>query len=256
MPDYRLLKVQKEGRVGWIGLQRPPVNSIDGALLTELRTAFREWKDDDNIGAVVVTGAIRNAFCTGGDLSELFAQRMADFGYETKLSFFHEFQEIYCEIEQFPKPTVAAINGLAIGAGIELALVCDLRISSDVAYFSLPELTHGIIPNLGATQRLHLFIGATRAKEMMFSGKRIRAVTALEWGLVNEVVPAKALQTRALELASELAKLPAAAVAALKRCISSAYGSGVTREGLRKETEIFTALLHSKLNNGGARTKE
>lgn len=256
MPDYKLLRVHTEGRVGFIALNRPPVNSIDGALLTELRTAFRGWKEDDNVGAIVVTGGIRNAFCTGGDLLELFAQRMADFGFDTKLSFFHEFQEIYYEIERYPKPTVAAINGLAIGAGVELALVCDLRISSDLAYYSLPELAHGIIPNLGATQRLHLCIGATHAKEMMLSGKRIRAKTALEWGLVNEVVPAKSLKARVTELAGELSKLPAPAVAALKTCMSSAYASGLTREGLRKETETFTTLLHDKLNDGGVRQPE
>lgn len=249
--DFKLLQVQAGDHVGYISLHRPPVNSIDGALLSELRIAFRRWKDDDDVGAIVVTGGIRNAFCTGGDLGELFAQRMADFAFETKLSFFDEFQEIYYEIEQYPKPTVAAINGLAIGAGLELALVCDMRVSSDLAYFSMPELSHGIIPNLGATQRLHSFIGLTRAKEMMLSGKRIRAKTALEWGLVNEVVPPKSLNKRVAELGGELAKLPPAAVAALKSCVGFACGNGVTRDGLRRETEIFTALLQEKLKSQG-----
>ena len=105
------------------------------------------------------------------------------------MTLFEKFQRIYSRIEAYPKPLIAAINGVAIGGGLELALVCDLRVASEVAYFSMPELKHGIIPGLGATQRLSRFIGVGRAKEMLFLGKMIRAETALAWGLVDRLVP-------------------------------------------------------------------
>ena len=143
------------------GIDSPPINAINGDVLREILTSLEGWKGDTNIRAVVLCGGIRNAFCTGGDVGQLFGDDMATLGTRDKKKLFWTFQEIYSSIEAYPKPTIAAINGIAIGGGLELALVCDLRVASEVSYFSMPELKHGIIPGLGATQRLPRFIAQT-----------------------------------------------------------------------------------------------
>lgn len=202
-------------------------------------------------GVVVITGGIRNAFCTGGDIHELFGEAMASLGREERLRLFQGFQETYAQIEEYPKPTVAAINGVTIGGGLELALVCDFRIASELSYFSLPELRHGIIPGLGATQRLPRFIGMGRAKEMLLLGKMVRAETALAWGLVDRLVPHSGVVESAVALAQELAGKPAPAVKALKRCFL--YGGGT--QGLRLETEAFAQLVEEGLSVRSSREK-
>src|SRR5262245_13906229 len=150
---FQHLAVVHEEGVGTVSLIRPPINAINGQVLDEIVTALEVWREDPAVGAVVLTGGIRNAFCTGGDLQELFGDEMAGLEREERMTLFDRFQRIYSRIEAYPKPLVAAINGLAIGGGLELALVCDLRVASEVAYFSMPELKHGIIPGPGATPR-------------------------------------------------------------------------------------------------------
>ena len=159
------------------------------------------------------------------------------------MALFEKFQRIYTRIESYPKPLIAAINGVAIGGGLELALVCDLRVASEVAYFSMPELKHGIIPGLGATQRLSRFIGVGRAKEMLFLGRMIRAETALAWGLVDRLVPRDRVLPTACDMARDLSTKPAAAVRALKTCFLTEDGG----DGLRRETEAFAALVSEQI---------
>src|SRR5215469_8072476 len=222
-----------EDGVGTITLRRPPTNAINGKVLDEIMTALESWQSDPDVAAVILTGGIRNAFCTGGDLQQLFGEDMAGLGDQGRMALFERFQRIYARIEAYPKPTIAAINGVTIGGGLELALVCDLRVASEVAYFSMPELKHGIIPGLGATQRLSRFIGVGRAKEMLFLGRMVRAETALAWGLVDRMVARD----------RELAAKPASAVRALKECFLQDGGAG----GLRLETEAFARLVGEQL---------
>jgi enoyl-CoA hydratase len=238
---FHHLSVACQGGVGTLTLIRPPINAINGQVLDEIVTALEAWQEDPAVAAVVITGGIRNAFCTGGDLQQLFGEEMASLGREERMALFDRFQRIYSRIEAYPKPLVAAINGVAIGGGLELALVCDLRVSSDVAYFSMPELKHGIIPGLGATQRLSRFIGVGRAKEMLFLGRMIRAETALAWGLVDRVLPRDRVLPTARELASDLAAKPASAVRALKEYFLR------DADGLRHETEVFARLVAEQL---------
>jgi enoyl-CoA hydratase len=240
---FHHLSVAHQGGVGTLTLIRPPINAINGQVLDEIVTALEAWQEDPAVAAVVVTGGIRNAFCTGGDLQQLFGEEMASLGREGRMALFDRFQRIYSRIEAYPKPLVAAINGVAIGGGLELALVCDLRVSSDVAYFSMPELKHGIIPGLGATQRLSRFIGVGRAKEMLFLGRMIRAETALAWGLVDRVLPRDRVLPTARDLASDLAGKPPSAVRALKECFLRDAGA----DGLRHETEAFARLVAEQL---------
>jgi enoyl-CoA hydratase len=245
------LSVAHEGGVGTITLVRPPINAINGQVLDEVVAALQAWEAAPAVTAVVLTGGIRNAFCTGGDLQQLFGEEMAGLGREERMRLFDRFQRIYSRIEAYPKPVVAAINGLAIGGGLELALVCDLRVASDVAYFSMPELKHGIIPGLGATQRLSRFIGVGRAKEMLFLGRMIRAETALAWGLVDRLVPRDRVLATAQALARDLGAKPQSAVQALKEC----FVQDDAADRLRLETEAFTRLVDEQLaqrsGNGG-----
>ena len=249
---FRYLTVAHDGGVATLTLMRPPINAINGHVLDEIVTALEAWAADPTVTAVVLTGGIRNAFCTGGDLEQLFGEEMAGLGREERVRLFDRFQQIYARIEAYPKPTVAAINGVTIGGGLELALVCDLRVASDVAYFSMPELKHGIIPGLGATQRLSRFVGVGRAKEMLLLGRMIRAETALAWGLVDRLAPRDRVLESARQLASDLAAKPAAAVRALKECFVHDGGDG----RLRLETEAFARLVDEQLvrrgGSGGA----
>ena len=241
---FSSLTVAHEDGVGTITLRRPPTNAINGQVLDEIMTALESWQSDPDVAAVILTGGIRNAFCTGGDLQQLFGQDMAGLGDQGRMALFERFQRIYSRIEAYPKPTIAAINGVTIGGGLELALVCDLRVASEVAYFSMPELKHGIIPGLGATQRLSRFIGVGRAKEMLFLGRMVRAETALEWGLIDRMVARDRVLPVARELARELAAKPASAVRALKECFLQ---DGDTGGGLRLETEAFARLVGEQL---------
>jgi enoyl-CoA hydratase/carnithine racemase len=241
---FHHLSVAHDGGVGTLTLIRPPINAINGQVLDEIMTALEAWEGDPAVAAVVVTGGIRNAFCTGGDLQQLFGEEMAGLGRHERMELFDRFQRIYSRIEAYPKPLVAAINGIAIGGGLELALVCDLRVASDVAYFSMPELKHGIIPGLGATQRLSRFIGVGRAKEMLFLGRMVRAETALAWGLVDRLAPRGRVLETARQLAEDLAGKPPAAVRALKACFVQ-DGRGDDR--LRLETEAFARLVDEQL---------
>jgi enoyl-CoA hydratase/carnithine racemase len=241
--QFRFVTIAHEGGVGTITLRRPPINAINGQVLDEIMTALETWETDPAVGAVVVTGGIRNAFCTGGDLQQLFGEEMAGLGGDERKALFDRFQRIYSRIEAYPKPTVAGINGVAIGGGLELALVCDLRVTSDVVYFSMPELKHGIIPGLGATQRLSRFVGVGRAKEMLLLGRMIRAETALSWGLVDRLVPRDRVLATAREIARALAEKPGSAVRALKQCFLHEGGA----EGLRVETEAFAQLVGEQI---------
>lgn len=241
--EFRYLTLTHDEGVGTITFRRPPINAINGQVLDEIMTALEAWERDPMVTAVVLTGGIRNAFCTGGDLQQLFGAEMASLSREERATLFDRFQRIYSRIEGFPKPTVAAINGVTIGGGLELALVCDLRVASEVAYFSMPELKHGIIPGLGATQRLARFVGLGRAKEMLFLGRMIRAETALAWGLVDRLVPRDRVLETAGELARDLAAKPQSAVRALKQCFLQAESG----DGLRIETEAFARLVGEQL---------
>src|SRR5262247_3125257 len=232
---FHHLSVAREGGVGNVTLIRPPINAINGQVLDEIMSALEAWEADPTISAVVLTGGIRNAFCTGGDLQQLFGEEMAGLGQEERMTLFERFQRIYSRIEAYPKPLIAAINGVAIGGGLELALVCDLRVASDVAYFSMPELKHGIIPGAGATQRLSRFVGVGRAKDILFLGRMIRAETALAWGLVDRLVSRDRVLATAREMARDLGAKPAAAVRALKECFLQDGGA----DALRFETEAF-----------------
>ncbi|HXT28830.1 MAG TPA: enoyl-CoA hydratase-related protein [Vicinamibacterales bacterium] len=179
-------------------IDRPEVrNALDLDTVAAVREALGRLETDASVGVVIITGAGESAFVSGADINDI-RERGRDEGLAAINS------SLFAEIERFPRPTIAAVNGYALGGGCELALACDIRIASDTAKFGQPELGLGIIPGAGATQRLPRLVGMGRAKHMILTGEVIDAKQALEIGLVSAIAPAGQLQLRARELAKKI----------------------------------------------------
>ncbi|MSO49301.1 MAG: hypothetical protein EXQ49_05270 [Acidobacteria bacterium] len=190
--------VTRHGRVAVLRVNRPEVrNALDLATVREMSVAIDALSADDSVGAIVITGAGDTVFVSGADINAIKA-RTRDDGLAAINS------SLFAAIDKCPKVTIAAVNGLALGGGCELALSCDLRIAAAHAKFGQPEVGLGIIPGAGATQRLPRIVGLGRAKHLILTGDAIDAQRALDWGLVSAVVPAAELMTHALALAEKV----------------------------------------------------
>lgn len=232
--------------IGILTLRRPPTNAFSSGLFREMFQQFLELEKDDRIHTIIITGGLRNCFSSGADLDELFGEGTATDLSRGNYQGFLGVQEGYKHIEKCPKPVIAAINGVCIGAGLELVLSCDLRVASEFSYFSLPEAVKQIIPGIGGTQRLTRLIGSGRAKEMLMLGRMIRAETALQWGLVNWIVPPDKVLPTALEKAQELAGVPSRTLVAIKELVHVAQQETLEK-GLGREVELFIDLMKQKL---------
>lgn len=219
-----------------IRLNRPEkLNALSREMLEALNAEVGKLEPDQQLRSLILTGEGERAFCTGTDISEL--NRGGD-GSEIS----HRGQELCNRIENFPVPVIAAINGIAAGGGLELALACHLRIASTEATFSLPETQLGLMPGYGGTQRLTRELGVGRGLEMMLTGRTMTSDEALEFGLVNRVVPQAAELSAAISLAEEISCLsPLSIRACLKAVIQ---GLDLPLEGgLKLETELFASLF-------------
>jgi enoyl-CoA hydratase/3-hydroxyacyl-CoA dehydrogenase len=195
-----LVDVDQENKIGKITLNRPSkANAFHADMMTELNKALGELEKNADVRTVVITGAGAN-FCAGADVSAFAGGKV-----EEAFNFSEAPHDIFTRIETFPKPVIAAINGAAIGGGIELALACDIRIVSQNAILRLTELSLGLVPGAGATQRLGRLIGWARAKEIILLGDPVATDKALDWGLVNQVVELKDLAKAVNETAAKLA---------------------------------------------------
>jgi enoyl-CoA hydratase/carnithine racemase len=225
MPDRVLYQV--EDRVATVTMSRPEkLNAMDRRAFEELRRAADRAAEDPEVGAVVVTGAGR-AFSSGLDLAEFDGMAETDHG-ERLIA---ELQRAVGAFELLPKPVVAAVNGLAVGGGLQLAIACDLRLAAASAEFASWEMRWAIVPDLGGTERLPRLIGLGRAKELVFTGRQVGAAEAERIGLVNRVVPDAELALAAAELAAGLASGPTLALGMAKRLLNEAFDRGVS-EGL------------------------
>jgi enoyl-CoA hydratase/carnithine racemase len=197
--------VEVADRVAVVTIDRPEVrNALSAQVLVELGQALTALRDDDAAGVVVFTGAGDKAFVAGADIGEV-----RDYTPRTALD--ADIQRLFDRIEDFPKPTIAAVNGVALGGGCELAMACDVRIAAETARFGLPETTLAVLPGAGGTQRLARLVGTGRAVELILTGRVASAAEALEIGLVTTVVPAAQLMGAAREVAGQiLAKGPLA----------------------------------------------
>ncbi len=196
--NYEKLVVEKDERVVVAAINHPPANAMAQGVLRDLNQLLDDCLEDESVRVIIITGTGEKLFCAGADISE-FASIQA--GNMPK----YNGNDIYFKIENYPKVIIAALQGSAYGGGLELACVCHLRIMADNAKVGLPEVKLGIIPGWGGTQRLPRYIGKTRALEMILTGDPITAQEALNYGLVNRVVPAGSVMEEAKALGKKLA---------------------------------------------------
>ncbi|MCQ9163749.1 enoyl-CoA hydratase/isomerase family protein [Arthrobacter sp. STN4] len=234
---YETILADVTNRLGTITLNRPGVrNALSRTVLREIRHALADFADNEDVGAVIFTGAGDKAFIAGADITQL-----VDYTFLDGLA--AEMQRLYDYIEDYGKPTIAAINGFALGGGIELAMSCDIRIASDTARFGLPETKLGILPGAGGTQRLTRLVGKGRAVELILTGRIFEAGEALSIGLVTDVVPQAELMDAARATAGKvLAKGPLAV--RLGKLVIKNGAEADQRTGLLLE-RLAQALLYS-----------
>ena len=224
--------------IALITVSRPEsLNALNGRVLGELECALYEVELDKQARVVIITGAGEKAFVAGADIKEMVAMTSLE-GHRFAL----QGQRVMLFIEKMSKPVIAAVNGYALGGGLELALACDLIYASENAKLGFPEVTLGIIPGFGGTQNLARLIGPNRAKELVLSGRTITAQKALAWGIVNEVFPQAELKEKALGLAREIAKNGSLSVGYAKNAMVN--GLNMSKEdGFRYESSLFGVLF-------------
>jgi enoyl-CoA hydratase/carnithine racemase len=235
---FETLGVTRHGRVAVVTLNRPAaMNAINMQMRAELRQALGELRQDSAIGAAVLTAGGEKAFCAGMDLRE-FAQLNADMPVAEMKRFRWEQGE---GIASFDKPILAAVNGLAIGGGVELALQCDIVFAADSASFAFAEIKRGLMPGNGGTQRLSRRIGVPRALDMILTGRTVGAQEALAIGLVEYVVPAAELLQQALALAEQMAANAPVAVRTAKAAVRRGAEMAL-EDGIRLEQDLASFL--------------
>lgn len=209
MSSFKTIKYEKNENVAIVYLNKPErMNALDLETINELKGLFTSMENDPEVYGVIITGEGR-AFCAGADLSRV--DNSGGNKYFTTRKFVEEAQSLMNQIEEFSHPVIAAINGFALGGGCELALACDLRIASSKALFGLPETTLGVIPCFGGTQRLPRLIGVAKAKEIIFTGRKLKSDEALTLGLINTIAePDELLSTAKAKMAEIIANAPLA----------------------------------------------
>ena len=232
--SYTNLLITDADNVRAITINRPDqLNALNRDTITELDRALTEADADKAIRVVVITGSGPKAFVAGADIKE-FAHFSVP---EGKALAADGQKKLFDHVEQMSKPIIAAVNGFALGGGLELAMSCHLRVASDNARMGLPEVSLGVIPGYGGTQRLARLVGRGKAMEMIFTASMIKADEALQWGLVNHVVPQDQLLAKCNELAAAIIKNSPTALAAAIRAVNAGYEPGAN--GLQREIEEF-----------------
>lgn len=209
-----------EGGVATVTLNNAPLNIVTLAMTDMLGETLDRLAADPQVRVLILTGAGDRAFCAGSDLSEFPSMMSPGEVLERKL---RKENETYSKVDDFPKPTIAAISGLAYGGGLELAVCCDLLVVEEGARLCLPEIKIGVFPGSGGSVRVTRRVGEGRAKDMMYFGEPIDAATALGWGLVNRVVPHGQSLATAREMAGRLAKGPGKALEYCKRAVDMSF---------------------------------
>lgn len=238
MPKVRY---ETEGKLGIITVDSPPVNALDKELLSELTEVVNGI--EDNVGAVIVTGAGEKAFVAGADIKE-FPQLKEEAGEQLC----RRGQMIFQKIAQLKQPVIAAIDGYALGGGLELALACDFRVATAKSSLGLPETSLGVIPGYGGTQRLARLIGPGRAKQMILSAEPLDAESAYRVGLVEELAD-DAMET-AKKWAQIILQRGPLAVQAAKKAVNDGM-EGTIEEGLALEAQQFGSICDSEDKNEG-----
>jgi enoyl-CoA hydratase/carnithine racemase len=238
--------VESVGAVAVVRIDRPPANALAREVSEELSEAARAVAADEAVRAVVVWGGER-VFAAGADINV-----MVDFGPQEIAPDVAALERACRDLEAVPKPVLAAVNGVALGGGCELALACDLRVAAEDARLGLPEIGLGIIPGAGGTQRLPRLIGLGRARDLVLSGRHVGAEEARAIGLVDRIAPPGGAYAEALEHARRFAAGPTLAYAAAKRALAAAAELDIAA-GLEVEREVFVPLFATRDQKEGMR---
>ena len=231
---YQHLLYSKEEGIGIVTINRPAaLNALSTEVYSELHELFQEIEDDQDVRVVIITGSGEKAFVAGADIADMKPRDTVQVR-----SFAATGRSAADRIYSLSKPVIAAVNGYALGGGLELAMCCDLVIAAENARFGQPEINLAIIPGGGGTQRLPRLVGMTRAKELIYTGDMIDANTALAWGLVNKVVPAENLMAEARELARKLLSKSSIALARAKKAITTGVNMDLA-SGIDLEEQCF-----------------
>ena len=217
-----------------ITINRPDqLNALNSATIGELDQALNQAQADKAVRVLIITGSGLKAFVAGADIKE-FAHFSVE---EGKMLSAEGHKLLFDHVEHFEKPVIAAVNGFALGGGLELAMSCHFRVASDNARLGLPETSLGVIPGYGGTQRLARLVGKGKAMEMIFTAGMVKADEALQWGLVNHVVPQDQLLAKCNELAAAIMKNSPTALASAIRAVNAGYEPGAN--GMQREIEEF-----------------
>jgi enoyl-CoA hydratase len=238
--SYETITVEKIGAVAKLTINRPDkLNALNSTVHKEGVAALDELKNDESVRVLVITGAGQKSFIAGADITEFEGKTPVT----QRRTFFEK--TLFNTIDGFPKPVIAMVNGFCLGGGNELALACDLRMASDNARFSQPEINLGIMPGGGGTQRLTRLIGEGRSMEIMLTGDMIDAETAHRFGLVNHVFSADDLETETMKLAQKIAEKAPIALQMCKEAVKFASRSNLD-EGLRREVDLFAICFSTE----------
>ena len=232
---YETIIVETKGKVGVVTLNRPPVlNALNGKLVAELGEALDGFEADANIGAIVITGSAK-AFAAGADINEMKDKTFMQVYKE-------DFIGSWDRLSRCRKPVIAAVAGYALGGGCEMAMMCDMIFAADTAEFGQPEITLGVMPGAGGTQRLTRAVGKAKAMDLILTGRRMKADEAERAGLVARVVPAAELMAETMKAADKIAGFSQPIAAMAKESVNRAFESTLT-EGLRFERRLFHAMF-------------
>lgn len=249
MAEREFVRTKIEDRVALVTIDRPPVNALNFKAMQEIAETFEELAKNSEAKVVVLTGEGKNqTFVAGADLKEMAQLKSPREAEETAL----KGQAILNQIERMKKPVIAAINSVCVGGGNELAMACHMRIASDRARFGQPEISLGIIPGFGGTQRLPRLVGPSKARELILTGDMITAQEALRIGLVDRVVPDGELLRQALGMAKKIASKSAVALSYAMEAIEKGLAKSLD-EGLAHEAGLFGKVAESEDMKEGVR---
>lgn len=233
---YENIAIETHGRIGLVRLDRPSaLNALSASLIAEIGDAIDTFEQDNDIGCIVITGSER-AFAAGADVKEMSEKSFIDAVYEDFGSW------NWRRVLECRKPIVAAVAGYALGGGCELAMMCDIIIAGEDAKFGLPEITLGMMPGMGGTQRLPRFVGKAKAMEMCLTGRMMDAAEAERAGLVSRVVPTAQVVDEAKKTADAIARMSRPAVYFVKEAVNRAFETTL-QEGVRFERRVFQSLF-------------
>jgi enoyl-CoA hydratase len=242
---YQNIIIETRGKVGLVTLNRPQaLNALNEALIAELNDALAGFESNPDVGCTVITGS-EKAFAAGADVKEMAEKTYVE-------SYLGKFLDGWTRISETRKPVIAAVSGFCLGGGLELAMMCDIIIASETARFALPEITLGIMPGAGGTQRLPRFIGKAKAMDLILTGRMMDAAEAERCGLIARVVAPEKLLDEALAAAARIAGYSLPIVMMAKETVNRAQESSLA-EGARSERRLFLSMFATEDQKEGMR---